>query len=71
MRCEVGRWWRWVGGRWGKDLNCVKKEANRKDVVYLIFPPGGQIREERFLTDAISRNFGLVVLVMYAFQMNL
>lgn len=51
-----------MGG--GKDLNCVKKEANRKDVVYLIFPPEGQISEERFLTAAISRNFGLVVLVL-------
>lgn len=69
MRCEVGRWWRWVGG--GKDLNCVKKEANRKDVVYLIFPPRGQIREERFLTASISRNFGLVVLVLDTSQINL
>lgn len=62
MRCEVGWWCRWVGG--GKDLNWVKKKANRKDVVCLIFPPEGQIREERFLTAAISRNFGLVVLVL-------
>lgn len=55
----------------GKDLNRVEKEAYRNNIVYLIFSPGGQIREERFLTPSISRNPGHGVLVPDTSAINL
>lgn len=71
MRCKEGQLWEVGSGGVGKVLNCVEKEANRKDAVYLIFPLESQIRKKRFLTPTFSRNFGPFMLFLDTSLINL